>query len=73
MPATLFYNPMQWSSGSLLWLLLPLWLAVAVVYKTIRTRGLRRLPLDILAVFLYLVGGSAALALALWLVQEFFA
>ena len=73
MPATLFHNPLQLSSSSLLWLLLPLWLGVAIVYKTIRTRRLPRLAWEIIGVFVYLMAGSAALAVALWLVQEFFA
>ena len=70
--ASLFYNPIQLPSDSLLvWLVLPLCVAVAVVYKTLRTRSLRRLPLEIGLLMLYMVLGLAALGAGLWLIQEY--
>ena len=68
---SLFYRPVQWSSGSLLWLLLPLCAAVAIVYKTLRTRTLRRVPLEVLLLLAYMIAGIVLLAVGLWLVQEF--
>jgi hypothetical protein len=68
---TLFYHPVQWSSDSLLWLVLPLSAALAIVYKTVRTRDLRRLPLEVLVLMVLLVVGMVALGVGLWLVQEY--
>jgi len=59
--ATLFYNPVSLPADALLWLLPPLCLAVAIVYKTIRTQNIRRLWLDTALLFLYMMGGLAAL------------
>ena len=69
MIALLFYHPMELHSGLLLWLLLPLLAGVAVVYKTVRTQEIRRLPLETLVA--YMLGGLAALGAALWLVQQY--
>ena len=66
---TIFYNPVSFSSGVLLWLLLPLCVAVAFVYKTVRTKNLSRLWLEILALVGYLAVGMVALGVALWIVQ----
>ena len=68
---TLFSYPIQWPSGLLLWLVLPLCASVAIVYKTVRTRSLRRLPLQVVAVFAYMVVGMAVLAVVLWLIQQY--
>ena len=70
---TLFTHPVQWPSGLLLWLVLPLCAAVAIVYKTVRVRNLRRLPLQVVAVLAYMVVGMAVLAVVLWLIQEYVA
>ncbi len=67
----LFYRPMELHSGLLLWLLLPLLVGVAVVYKTVRTQEIRRLPLETLALVAYMLGGLTALGAALWLVQQY--
>ena len=64
MNATLFYNPVSLPSDALLWLLPPLCLAVAIIYKTIRTQNLRRLWLDTALLFLYMMGGLVALMVA---------
>ncbi len=66
---TLFYNPMQLpSDGWSLWLLIPLCLAVSVVYKTVRTENLRKLPLEILSTLCYMLAGLTALGVGLWAV-----
>ena len=69
----LFYHPLQWSSDSLLWMVLPLCASVAIVYKAIRTRDLRRLGLEVLGVIAFMVAGMVALAVVLWLIQEYWA
>lgn len=67
----LFYHPMELHSGLLLWLLLPLLVGVAVVYKTVRTQDVRRLPLETLALVAYMLGGLATLGAVLWLIQAY--
>lgn len=69
---TLFYHPMTVPSNWVLWLILPVLLAVAVVYKTLRTDNLRKLPKQIAMLLAYMVGGLLALGAALWLVQVCF-
>jgi len=68
---TVFYNPIALPFDSLLWFLLPLCVAVAVVYKTVRTHDLRRLPLEILVLMGYMLVGLIALGGGLWLIQEY--
>jgi len=68
MLSTVFTHPVQLNSG--IWtllLVLPLCASVVVVYKTVRTRDLRRLPLGIVAAMAYVVGGLALLGAALWI------
>jgi hypothetical protein len=64
--ATLFVNPITLSNQAVLWLILPLCLSVAIIYKTIRTRNLRRLPLEIASLMAYMVGGLVLLGAVLW-------
>ena len=68
-PLALWMHPMQLSSATVVYLALPLCLAVAVVYKTIRTQCLRRLPLEVLVTVAYVGTGLLALAVGLWLIQ----
>jgi hypothetical protein len=70
--ASLMVNPLQIPSWLALWLILPLCLCVAVVYKTIRTRDLRRLPRDLVVLMAYVGGGLCGLAVLLWLIQLIF-
>ena len=68
----LFRTPMPLEAGSwMLWLLLPLCMAVAIVYKTVRTKNLRRLPLEVLALMGYMTAGLVALGIGLWLFHTF--
>lgn len=67
----MFTTPMLLHFDSLLWPLVPLCASVAIVYKTIRTRELRRLPLQIVALLAYMGGGLTILGTALWLLHEY--
>lgn len=66
----LFYIPITLPAGADLFLLLPVCLAVAVVYKTVRTEELRKLPLQIGFLLVYMIGGLIALGGGLWILQE---
>ena len=68
---TIFYHPVSLGSDGLLWLVLPLCLSVAVIYKTVRTGELRRLPVEIVACLAYMAAGMVLLGAALWVVQRF--
>ncbi|MBN1942750.1 MAG: hypothetical protein JW849_05585 [Phycisphaerae bacterium] len=68
----LFYNPILVPQAAVLWLILPLCLSVAVVYKTVRTVELRRLPREIVGLMLYMIGGLVVLGVVLWGVQSLF-
>jgi hypothetical protein len=70
-PGMIFYNPMTLPCDSLLWLMLPLVVSVSVVYKTVRTRNLRRLPWEILGLIGYVAGGAVALGIGLWAIQTY--
>ena len=66
---SLFSNPMLLAAdGWTLWLVIPLCVSVAIIYKTIRTNHLRGLPLEILALIGYMIVGLIALGVALWAV-----
>lgn len=69
---TLFYTPMTLSPSAQLWLLLPLVLVVAVVYKTLRASHVREIPVVVVKVYLYMVGALIALAVGLWAIQAIF-
>ncbi|MCY2931449.1 MAG: hypothetical protein NTV86_18560 [Planctomycetota bacterium] len=64
--AALFFNPVSIPSWLCLWLIVPLCVAVAVVYKTVRVRHLSQLPLQILLLLVYMFVGLTALGAGLW-------
>jgi len=66
---TMFFHPMTIPTWAVLWLILPLCLAVAVVYKTIRVGDLSKLPRSVAVLVAYMVGGLTLLSVALWLIQ----
>ena len=66
-----FTEPVVLSFYHELWFLLPLCAGVGIVYKTIRAENLRALPVQILALFGYMVVGLVALGAGLWLLQEY--
>ena len=67
----LFSKPMTLHFHSLLWLLMPLCIVVAVIYKTLRTEDPRRLPMEVVHLVLYMAGGLVALGVGLWVVHEY--
>ena len=67
---TLFYHPMVLNFQELLWILLPLCILVAISYKAVRTENLRRLPLEILQLSLYLIAGIIGLGAGLYVIQR---
>jgi len=68
---TPFVNPITVRSDAVLWLVLPLIASVAIVYKTIRTRDLRRLPIQIVGAVVYMVVGLTGLCALLWLIGTY--
>jgi len=62
-----FLKPIVCDSGRL-WMLLPLSLAIATVYKTTRTKNLKTLPVAILLLWLTIIGGMVGVAIVLYLV-----
>ena len=68
--ATIFTNPVVLPFNAHLWFLLPLCVAVSVVYKTIRTNDLRRLPREIGMLVAYMLIGLTIMGTALWLLHE---
>jgi len=67
----LFERPMTLHFYSLLWLLMPLCVVVAIVYKTLRTEHLSRLPGEIARLVAYMAAGLGILALGLWMLHEY--
>lgn len=68
---TIFVNPFPIHTTAVLWLILPLCLAVAIVYKAVRTRDVGRLWIEVAQLALYMVAGLSALGAGLWLIQEY--
>lgn len=68
---TIFKNPVVLHFSEHLWFLLPLCVAVAVVYKTIRTQNLRRLPIEIAVLLAYMAAGLAIMGAGLWVLHEY--
>lgn len=67
---TLFHNPMPLQAdGWTLWLLLPLCLSVAIIYKAVRIQNLRRFPWEVLALMGYMIVGLIGLGVVLWATQ----
>ncbi|MBN1555780.1 MAG: hypothetical protein JXA11_13630 [Phycisphaerae bacterium] len=69
---SLFINPIVVPQAAVLWLILPLCLSVAMVYKTVRVAELHQLPRQVIVLIAYMTGGLAVLGAALWLVQKLF-
>ncbi|KKM02375.1 hypothetical protein LCGC14_1785060 [marine sediment metagenome] len=68
----IFVNPVEMGSGHI-WLVLPLCGMLAAIYKTIRVRHLRQLPLAILSLWAYLLVGLIVLGVAFYLLLEYVA
>ena len=67
-----FVNPMELGINHL-WLVLPLCAVLAVVYKTIRVRHLRDLPLQVLGLWAYILVGLLLLGGGFYLLLEYVA
>lgn len=63
--ATLFVHPIQ-LSGPMFWAVLPVCVAVAVVYRTIRIQFISHLAMAIIKLSLQIILSVAALMLAGW-------
>ena len=66
----LFSKPILLGMGHI-WLVIPLCMTLAIVYKTVRVRRLRQLPLQILSLWAYILTGLTALAVAFWILLEY--
>jgi len=66
-----FINPIILPVGSVLWLMLPLCLSVAVVHKTLRMRDVGRIWFQVITMMGYMVAGLIALAVVLWLILAY--
>ncbi len=64
--ATAFLQPISFDSGRL-WMLLPLTLAVSVVYKTLKLDNLKALPIAAGLLWATIVGGMIGVAIALYI------
>jgi len=62
-----FFNPMTFDSHRL-WMLLPLTLAVAIVYKATRLENIRALPVAATLLWLTIIAGMLAVAVVLYLI-----
>lgn len=72
MIATLFYNSAQIPWRAAMWFVIPLCLAVTIVYKTVRIDDLRKLPIQSVMLMGYLLICLLALGVVLWLIQAIF-
>jgi hypothetical protein len=68
---TLFLHPVPLHAGVVLWLVIPLCASVALVYKALRVRDVRRLPWEAGFLLLYMVAGLATLGAGLWLLVRY--
>jgi hypothetical protein len=69
--ATIFLKPIVYDSGRL-WMLLPLTLAISVVYKATRIDNLRAVPMAAFLLWATIVGGMLAVAVALYIIIALF-
>ena len=67
--AGLFTTPVTLTGLGHALLLVPLSLAIAVVYKTVRCENLREIPLASLVLCITIVGGMYAVGIGLWLLH----
>ncbi len=70
--ATLFYNPVPIPWHTVPWLIIPLCISIAIIYRTIRTQHPSRLPREIARMFLYIAAGLVALCIGAVVVYHAF-
>ena len=68
---TLFYNPAPVPSSWIMWLVVPLCLSVAVVYKTLRAKHVRQVFREVLVLMVYVIFGLVVLGAVLWAIQRY--
>lgn len=66
--AALFVDAIPVSGHGRIGLILPLCLAIAVVYKTLRMEDLRKMPMSVLPLWITIVAGMYLTGVALWAV-----
>ena len=66
----LFTKPLMVSS-QVWWGIIPVSLSVAIIYKTVRSENIRRLPLEILRLSAYILSGEAVLLIIGWFVLHY--
>lgn len=71
MIAQLFVHPQVLPFDMILWLVLPLCVSVAVVYKAIRVHSLRRLPVEASVLIIFMLGGLFTLGAALYAIHKY--
>jgi NAD/NADP transhydrogenase beta subunit len=65
-----FLNPVKLPRGAQLWMVLPLVLCVAVVYRATRARQVSEMPKATLITFVNIIVGMAAIAVAFYAVHH---
>lgn len=70
--ATLFYNPVSIPWQLVPWLIIPLCVSIAIIYKTIRTQHPSLLPREIARMCLYIAAGLVALCIGAVVVYHAF-
>ncbi len=64
--ATAFLTPISFDSGRL-WMLLPLTLAVSIVYKTLKLDNLKALPIAAGLLWITILAGMIGVAVAIYI------
>jgi len=67
----LFVHPHVLPFDTILWLVVPLCVSVAIVYKTIRVSSLRQLPRQACTLVILMLAGLFALGAGLWAIHEY--
>ena len=70
--ASIFTTPMLTSSSLAMWLVIPLCISVATIYRTLRTDDVRKLPKQITILSVKIIGAFAALCAIMLLIQHLF-
>ena len=71
MLAAVFYNPMAIRTGWVLYLLIPICAAIALVYKAIRIQDIGRFWREFAVLMLYMLLGLASLGALLWAIHAY--
>ena len=67
----LFVHPQVLPFDTILWLVLPLCVSVAVVYKAIRVDNLHRLFVEASVLIIFMLGGLLMLGAGLYAIHEY--